>query len=241
MPLALLEGSSALAESSASGSPSSSLNLSPNPVLASDLNGYSIQEGGTNLSRVPVSDHVAASWAAKVTSTGATTRIREPREPVQPGETWTFASDVKARSGAKAQITVSWFNSNGAFLSWSGGSASAVRPSSWTRVGAALTVPAGAATAQTVVNVAGSHQVRLRVGRPARRPGAVDLWTRTTSPTASPTTSPTTSHHVDRDHHVDHAPSPTTSTTPSPTTSPLPSTTSCGHHDSRTFPRRRPR
>ena len=60
------------------GSPSSSLDLSPNPVLASGLNGYSIQEGGTGLQRVAVSDHVAASWAARVTSTATTTRIREP-------------------------------------------------------------------------------------------------------------------------------------------------------------------
>ena len=144
-PLALLEGSSALAASSSTGSPSSSLDLSNNPVLATDTNGYSIQEGGSNLSRVSVTDHVAAKWAARVTSTGVSTRIREPREPVKQGETWTFASDVKARSGAKAQITVSWFNSNGSFLSWSGGSASAVSPTTWTRVGAALKVPTGAA------------------------------------------------------------------------------------------------
>ena len=55
-PLALLEGPSAVAAST----PSSSLNLSDNPVLATNSNGYSIQEGGTSLSRVAVTDHVAA-------------------------------------------------------------------------------------------------------------------------------------------------------------------------------------
>ena len=146
----------ATTHSQTSGSPSSTLDLSPNPVLTSGLNGYSVQEGGTGLQRVAVSDHVAASWAAKVTSTATTTRIREPNVGVQPGATWTFASDVKAGTGAKAQITVSWYSQSGAFLSWTGGTAQSVTSSSWTRVAAALPVPAGAATAQTVVNVLGT-------------------------------------------------------------------------------------
>ena len=152
VPLTLLVGQAAQAAST----PSSSLDLSDNPVLASTMAGYSVQEGGSGLSRVSVTDHVAASWAARTTSTAATTRIREPREPVKAGETWTFASDVKARAGARAQITVSWFNSSGAFLSWSGGSSIATSPTSWNRVAASLKVPAGAAVGETVVNVSGS-------------------------------------------------------------------------------------
>src|SRR6476660_6504664 len=63
----------------ATGSPSSALNLSPNPILQSSSQGYSIQEGGTGLQRVAVADHSSASWAARVVSSATTTRIREPR------------------------------------------------------------------------------------------------------------------------------------------------------------------
>ncbi len=122
-----------------------------------------------------MTDHVAAKYAARVTSTGMTTRIREPRETVKPGETWTFASDVKARSGAKAQITVSWFNSNGSFLSWSGGSASAVSPTTWTRASAALKVPTGCRRGRDGRERDRVGEVRERLGHPARRPRAVVL------------------------------------------------------------------
>ena len=220
VPVALLTNSSAMAEASVTGSPASTQNLSDNPTLATDANGYSIQEGGKNLSRVAITDHVAATWAARITSTGATTRIREPREPVKAGETWKFASDVKARTGAKAHITVSWFDANGDFLSWTGGSASSVRPTSWTRVAADLKVPTNAATARTVVNVTGSaksanvwvvqHDVRApsTSKRPSRRLDVdVDVTTSTTSTTA-PTTEPTLVDDLVDDVHAHHHPEP---------------------------------
>ena len=126
----------------ASSTESSPLNLSDNPILAQNANGYSIQEGARRPSRVSVTNHTAASHALRVVSTGSTTRVREPREPVTPG-TWTFASDVEARTGATAQITVAWFDASGDFVSWSGGSSATVKtlPTQWTRVEASLPVP----------------------------------------------------------------------------------------------------
>ena len=138
------------------GSPSDPLNRSPNPVLATHSHGYSIQEGGTNLQRVSVADHVAASSAARVIATGNTTRIKEPRVAVVSGQKWTFASDVKAEKPAKAQVTVSWYSKDGTFVSWSGGAAQPVSGAAWTRVASTLPVPANATIAETVVNVLGT-------------------------------------------------------------------------------------
>ena len=181
----------------ASGSPADALNRSPNAVLATGSQGYSIQEGGTSLERVPIVDHGAASWAARLTSTGSTTRVKEPRVSVAAGQTWTFASDVKARTGARAQITVTWYNASGGFLSWSGGTFKPVSASSWTRVAVALPVPAGATSGETVVNVLDSaasavvsvtqHDVRAPTtpGNPTPTP--------TPAPTTPAPTSPSTS------------------------------------------------
>lgn len=184
------------------GSPTSALDLSPNPRLATSLQGYSIQEGGTGLQRVSVTDHVAATWAARATSTGTTTRIREPDVAVKAGQTYSFASDVKADAGAKAQITVSWYSQSGTWLSWSGGTAQSVSQSTWTRVAATLPVPANATIAQTVVNVVGTptsaavtvtqHDVRAPVtGTSSPTPTATPTQTSTPTPTATPTSSPT--------------------------------------------------
>lgn len=151
-PLSVLTGPAAVAASS----PSSSLNRSVNPILANNMTGYSIQEGGSGLTRVAVTDHVAAKWAARVTSSASTTRIREPRAAVTAGQTWSFATDVKARTGAAAQITVSWYTNSGTWLSWTGGTAVAVSPTTWTRVAATLVVPTNATVAEIVVNVTGS-------------------------------------------------------------------------------------
>lgn len=182
----------------ASGSPVHALNLSPNPMLATGSQGYSVQEGGTAIQRVPVQDHGAASWGARVTSTASTTRIKEPRVSVKAGQTWTFASDVKAGAGARAQVTVSWYGSSGAFLAWGGGTARAVGESSWTRVAAALPVPAGAASAETVVNILDTvtsavvtvtqHDVRAPVPVPGASPTATSTPTASASPT--PTSPP---------------------------------------------------
>jgi len=132
-------------------------NLSGNPILATGLSGYSIQEGGSDLTRVAVTDHVAAHYAARVTSSASTTRIREPRVSVRAGQVWTFASDVKASNpGATAQITVSWYTSSGTFLSWSGGSGVRLSATNWRRIGVSLVVPRSASIAETVVNVMGS-------------------------------------------------------------------------------------
>ncbi len=178
-PLAIVSSAPANA---ATGTPTSSLNLSNNPRLARSTTGYSIQEGGSNLTRISVS-HVAASRAARVISTGPVTRVREPREAVRPGGRWVFASDVQAsRRGATAQITVSWYTASGRFLSWSGGQARRVNRGTWTSVAAHLYVPRNAAIAQTLVNVAHTasgarvrvtqHVVRAPVATSTPTPGS---------------------------------------------------------------------
>lgn len=192
----------------AAGSPSNALNQSPNPILATDIEGYSIQEGATGLQRVSLTDHVVAKWAAQVTSTATTARIKEPNVTVQAGQSWSFASDVKAKSGAKAQITVSWYSKSGTFLSWSGGTATILSGSSWSRVAAVLPVPANATTAQTVVNVLGTaksdlvavtqHDIRAQVTTTPTPTATPTTQTPTSTPTSSPTSLP---------------PSPPTSTT----------------------------
>jgi len=181
------------------GSQSNALNESPNPVLAANSQGYSIQEGATGLQRVSITDHVAASWAARVTSTASTTRIREPAIEVSAGQRWSFASDVKARSGVRAQITVSWYAASGEFLSWSGGTAKTLTDSTWSPVSAALSVPPNATTAVTVVNVIGTAQSDLvavtqhDVRRQAAAAPAPTATTPTPSPSPSaPTPSPST-------------------------------------------------
>jgi len=164
-------------------------NLSDNPILATNSAGYSIQEGGTGLKRVSVSGHDVASWAARVTSTGGTTRIREPRERVIPSQTWSFASDVKVKGGATAQISVSFYNSSGAFLTWAGGGATSVDGRSWKRVAASLPIPTNAAVADTVVNVWNTaSSASIKVTHHDIRAAAL---TPTPTPTPTPASTPT--------------------------------------------------
>ncbi len=179
----------------ATGTRTSALNRSDNPRVAHSLRGYSIQQGGKWLKRVRV-DHVSASWAARVVSTGHVTRIREPREAVTPGQRWLFASDVQAPGSATAQVTVSWYTASGRFLSWSGGPANgSVNLRRWTRVAAALRVPAGAAVAETVVNVAHTQAGRrvrvtqhdVRAPRPASKPTPVPTTAKSMRPPAGST------------------------------------------------------
>lgn len=132
------------------------VNLSNNPVLATGLNGYSVQEGASSLRRVSIQPRKDASYAAKVTSAGPTVRLREPQEAVVAGEKWLFASDVRAAGGGETQVTVSWYDAQGRFLSWSAGESTSLAKATWQRVRASLVVPTGARTADTVVNVLGT-------------------------------------------------------------------------------------
>ncbi len=158
------------------------VNRSANPVLARSSVGFSTQEGASQPRRIQIRQYRGARHAARVVSNAATVRIVEPRAAVTPGQTWIFASDVKARRGAAAHISVSWFDRNGNFLRWTGGNTRSVRLSDWTRVRAALPVPRGASTGQTVVNVLNS------------RPGSPVLVTRheVKAPLASTLPTPTT-------------------------------------------------
>ena len=128
-------------------------------------------------------------------SNAATVRIVEPREAVTPGQTWIFASDVKARRGAAAHISVSWFDRNGNFLRWTGGNARPVRLSDWTRVRATLPVPRGASTGQTVVNVLHNRPgspvlvTRHEVKAPLVSTSSASTSTSTPTPTRTPGTS----------------------------------------------------
>ena len=157
-------------------------NRSVNPVLARNSAGFSTQEGASQPRRIQIRQYRGARHAARVVANAATVRIVEPRAAVTPGQTWIFASDVKARRGAAAHISVSWFDRNGNFLRWTGGNTRSVRLSDWTRVRAALRVPRGASTGQTVVNVLNT------------RPGSPVLVTRhgVKAPLASTLPAPTT-------------------------------------------------
>jgi hypothetical protein len=158
------------------------VNRSVNPVLARNSAGFSTQEGASQPRRIQIRPYRGARHAARVVSNAATVRIVEPREAVTPGQTWIFGSDVKARRGAVAHISVSWFDRNGNFLRWTGGKTRTVRLSEWTRVRASLPVPRGARTGRTVVNV-----LHSRPGSPVlvtrhevRAPLASSLPARTT-------------------------------------------------------------
>jgi hypothetical protein len=137
------------------GSPSSPLNLSDNPILASNATGWSIVVGGSSVSRVSVTDHAAAAKAAKTTSNATTTRMRLPSEPVTvQGQPWSYAADVKAgKAGAMASVTVEWLTAGGAFISYNEGTFVALSSVNWTRTFVVATPPATAATGRTQVNV----------------------------------------------------------------------------------------
>jgi Polysaccharide lyase len=162
----------------ATGSPSSPQNLSDNPILASNATGWSTVEGGTAVARVSVTDHTAATKAARTTSSATTTRMRLPSEPVTvAGQAWTYAADVKAsKAGATASVTVEWLTSAGAFISYNEGSFATLSSANWSRTVVTATPPANAATARTQINVintaSGStvqvtqHDVRAPAGPP---------------------------------------------------------------------------
>ena len=218
---------------SRSGSSASEQNLSTNSVLASGLQGYSIQEGGKGLQRVAVSDHVSASWAARVTSTARTTRVAEPAVSVRAGETWSFAADVKGKSGARAHITVSWFAADGRFLSYTSAPTTSVNRSTWTRVAATLPVPGGAATARTVVNVLGTarsatvqvtqHDVRAPVVSASGTPTTAPSTSNGTS-SAAPSSGSTASSSTSAPSTTGSTPASSTPSTTAPSTT-APSTT----------------
>ena len=165
----------------ATGSPSSPQNLSDNPVLAKSSVGWSTVEGGSPVSRASVSDHPGAKKAAKTTSTGATTRMRLPVEPVTAAsQAWTFAADVKAgRSGAMASITVEWLTADGGFISFDEGACIPLSSKEWSRAAVSATPPATAAVGRTQVNVIKSarsatvqvtqHDVRAPAAAPTGR------------------------------------------------------------------------
>lgn len=202
----------------ATGSPSSTQNLSANPVLASGTTGWRIASGGNSLRRVPVSDHVVASNAVQATSSASTTRVQEPGVTVVAGRSFSFASDVKATAqGARASVSVGWFTAGGRYLSYSEGTFVPVSGSAWTRTVVSAVAPAQAAFARSQVNVMNtaanaSVQVTQQDVRAAGATGAS-----TPRPTTTPTTRPATP-----------APTttrPTTTTTTRPPTTTAPTTT----------------
>jgi hypothetical protein len=197
----------------ASGSPSDPANLSDNPVLAANLNGWSINTGGSLLTRVAVGDHVAAGFAARTTSKATTTRVRMPAEPVTGTSPWTFAADVKStRAGSQASITVEWYAAGGGFIRYDEGGNTPINGTNWTRAFVTAPPPAGATSATSQVNVFGTpkgaiidvtqHDVRAPVSSPP---------TTTTTPPSTTTTAPTST----------TTPPTTTTTPPPPAASPI--------------------
>ncbi len=125
--------------------------------------------------------------AASVAPALTPTRIIGASTPVTPGHRMYFSSDVTAPSDATGHLTVSWYDSNGIFLSWSGGEAQAMMPSSWQTLSATLDVPSNAVTGQSVVNV-----LNARVGGPIHttRQRVSDLTVPTTTVSLDPATDP---------------------------------------------------
>ena len=158
------------------------VNRSANPVLARSSVGFSTQEGASQPRRIQIRQYRGARHAARVVSNAATVRIVEPRAAVTPGQTWIFASDVKAR---RAPLLTSRCRGLTETATSSVGPVGTPGPCDcldWTRVRAALPVPRGASTGQTVVNVLNS------------RPGSPVLVTRheVKAPLASTLSAPTT-------------------------------------------------
>jgi hypothetical protein len=205
----------------ATGSPTSSQNLSANPVLADGTSGYRIVQGGSSLRRVSITDHVAAKKAVQVTSTASTTRVSEPRVAVTAGKSFSFASDVKAsKTGPRASVSVSWFTAAGEFLSYNEGKFVPLKSSAWTRAVVSAAAPKRAAFGQSQVNVIGSsakslisvtqHDVRAAATSATPPPSTTSPRPTTTAPTTVPPTGPTS------------APVPPPASTTAPTTSPSP-------------------
>jgi hypothetical protein len=190
----------------ATGSPSDPANLSDNPILATNLNGWVINVGGSALTRVAVTDHVAAAWAAQTVSSTTTTRVRMPAEPVTPnnGQAWTYAIDVKGTAAApQATVTVEWYTSTGAFISYNESAPVSINGTNWTRVVESVIPPANAASAQSQLNVLGTakkatiqatqHDVRAPVVAPPTTTTTTDPPTTTTDPPPTSTDPPPTS------------------------------------------------
>jgi hypothetical protein len=141
----------------ATGTPLDPANRSDNPILASNLTGWTTRAGGSALTRISVADHVAASFAAQTTSSTTTTRVRMPIEPINAAGQWTYGADVKAsKAGAQASVSVEWYNSTGAFISVSESAFAAVNNTSWTRRAYVGTPPVGAVNGWAQVNVIGT-------------------------------------------------------------------------------------
>lgn len=164
----------------ATGSAASPLNLSDNPALADNPTGWSTVVGGSAVFHDWTTDHVAAKRMARVTSSGTTTRLRMPSEPVTaPGGPWTYAADVKAtRPGAKASVTVEWLTAAGSFISYDEGTFVTLSSANWTRTSVTATPPAGAATGRSQVNVINtSNGQAVRVTQHDVRAPAVQIFT----------------------------------------------------------------
>lgn len=176
----------------ATGSPLDPANLSNNPVLATNLTGWQTSAGGSTLTRTAISDHVAANYAAQTISSSTTTRVKAPSEPINATGAWTYAADVKARSGASASITVEWLNSTGGYLSHVESPFVTVNPTNWTRRSFTTTPPANAISGRVqvnVINTARNAVVQVTM-HDVRSPVVTPPTTTTVPPTTTTTTPP---------------------------------------------------
>ncbi len=116
-------------------------NLASNPVLATSDQGWGMLSGGTG-ARVAVSDSPKASYAYKVTLSGAGAGIYLPHQTVTGGTTYTFAVDTK--TGGSAFMQLDWYGAGGGYLGSSAGPTVHGSATSWTTVSGQFTAPAGA-------------------------------------------------------------------------------------------------
>jgi hypothetical protein len=121
-------------------------NACSNPILATNLNGWGALDSGS-VSRVAVNDVSGASWAFATTGRA----FYMPQISVAAGQRWTVSVQDRLASGSgTAKITVEWYNSAGAYLSESAGSAAALSTTTWSPVTATVTAPSNAVTAHVL-------------------------------------------------------------------------------------------
>lgn len=160
-------GGTALAQTTPPPGSGTNVSLCSNPVLNTDLAGWSALRGGTagRQALAATGDHVVARAAYQSWNSVTNPAIYLPQlRDVTPGDTMSFAVDNRAANGGtvSARVEVEWLSGATVVSRLVGPPTpivtSATAPARWTRVEASGVVPANATTARVINSFTAASQ-----------------------------------------------------------------------------------
>jgi hypothetical protein len=178
-----------------------------NPILATDLTGWSTADGDTG-SRETTTGHILAGSELVVRPAGDRTVVHGPDRTVPGTGLWDLTFDLRTETGVAARVEATWYDADGGTLGRARGRWITVQPGvRYTRVGDRFLAPEHAARAQVAVAVdqraAAPFALTMCSYRPVESPptpvvvGTADHPAPTLPGGPAPTTPPSTTPPVD--------------------------------------------